>query len=457
MASYTSDNNKFEQLFLMFLREAQKDAGKNLNDDINSTFPPAAKLNYETSHALLIQVIDFFSTVANLNNTGKKETAKHELPKSKASTANKEATKHHKPASTSSTTKETGKHQEITSTFDAAEKETAKTHNPTANVDNTENKETTKAHKLLSNIENTSRNEITEHNISTLKTNAANKEIPKHYCTCRKCKANTAKREITNFLKLTDEISTLGLETPITTSTPLRLFCQTNRKVIIHCLRHAHVSPLSPLSHQNILTNTNQAEHNVRPSSMNPKPMRILDPPLTLLGHKQALSLRQTFVPMHRITHIVCSPMKRTLQTAVIGFRSLLEKGMTILAWPDLRECGSCNASIGSPLEELKGFVNGNPVDLALVEQGWEVKTDKNPEECKERVQWVRNALWRLAVAILETDYRRNQENGEKDEKETVDIEILVVSHGSFLKELLNASGMYRSICVLDIEPEEMV
>jgi len=30
--------------------------------------------------------------------------------------------------------------------------------------------------------------------------------------------------------------------------------------------------------------------------------------------------------------------MKRTLQTAVIGFRPLLEKGMTILAWPDLRD-----------------------------------------------------------------------------------------------------------------------
>jgi len=120
MAGYTSDNNKFERLFLMFLKEAQEDTGKNLIDDINSTLPPAAKPNYETSHALLIQVIDFFSTVANLNNTGKKETVKHELPKSKASTANKEAIKHHKPASTSSTTKkETGKHQEIISTFDA--------------------------------------------------------------------------------------------------------------------------------------------------------------------------------------------------------------------------------------------------------------------------------------------------------------------------------------------------
>ena len=70
--------------------------------------------------------------------------------------------------------------------------------------------------------------------------------------------------------------------------------------------------------------------------------MGILNPALTLLSHKQALSLHQTFVPMHRITQIVCSPMKCTLQTAAIGFRPLLTENpsLKIIAWPDLRECG---------------------------------------------------------------------------------------------------------------------
>lgn len=131
--------------------------------------------------------------------------------------------------------------------------------------------------------------------------------------------------------------------------------------------------------------------------------------------------------------------MKRTLQTAAIGFHPLLTQNssLKIIAWPDLRECGRRNASIGSSVQDLKEFVNGNPVDLALVTQGWEFCTDKDQKACGQRVRRVHDALWNLVVDELK---KRNREKNEED------IEIAVVSHASFLRELLGEAGMYQPV-----------
>jgi broad specificity phosphatase PhoE len=56
-----------------------------------------------------------------------------------------------------------------------------------------------------------------------------------------------------------------------------------------------------------------------------------MDPALTTLGIKQALNLRQTFAPMNNITHILCSPMNRAINTALLAFPPLFLKGLKSL------------------------------------------------------------------------------------------------------------------------------
>lgn len=231
MAGYTSEHIKFAQQFLMFLKDAQEDAGKTLIDDINLTLAPAAKLDYETSYALLLQVIDFFSSIANLDNAAKKWIAKHQLPKSKAYTAEKETVKQELTSNINTENNRTAKQSETISKVDSTtEKETAKHQGLTSKI-NAAKKETVKCQESAS-ASNSGKDVITKPQISTLKINTVKKEIPQGPCTCRKCKTNTAKIEI----------STLTLYR--STNVPLPFLRK--RKVIIHFLRHAHVSPPYP-------------------------------------------------------------------------------------------------------------------------------------------------------------------------------------------------------------------
>ena len=79
----------------------------------------------------------------------------------------------------------------------------------------------------------------------------------------------------------------------------------------------------------------------------------ILDPPLTETGIWQAKSLCSTLGARKTITHVLCSPLVRTIKTAVVGLRPLLDNGLKIIAYPDLREWGSSPCSTGTPISVL--------------------------------------------------------------------------------------------------------
>lgn len=160
------------------------------------------------------------------------------------------------------------------------------------------------------------------------------------------------------------------------------------------------------------------------------------------MGVKQALNLRKTFEPMNRITHILCSPLTRTIQTAQIVFRDLISQGLKIVAYPDLREYGKGPTSTGSSLETLrKRYHNdGQITDLSLVPKGWELNTEDRQAE-KDfgiRGKRVRKALWTLGREALKESGGKWHGHDVSRGSTHRNIEIVVVSHGDFLLEMLD-------------------
>ncbi|KAI5924191.1 histidine phosphatase superfamily [Camillea tinctor] len=144
----------------------------------------------------------------------------------------------------------------------------------------------------------------------------------------------------------------------------------------------------------------------------------IRDPDLTPCGFDQCDSLRKSYPSMDKVSYIVASPMKRTLQTALFSFPSPIEGGKKIIALPELQENSARPSDTGSPLHELKEeydpFVN-----WAFVSENWFLKGPATrfapvKEKVEERARIARVKLRELAC------------------RAGPDAHILVVTHGAF-------------------------
>ncbi|KAF5562300.1 histidine phosphatase superfamily clade-1 [Fusarium phyllophilum] len=137
------------------------------------------------------------------------------------------------------------------------------------------------------------------------------------------------------------------------------------------------------------------------------------DPDLTPLGQEQARSLISKHPELANVDLIVSSPMRRTLQTTLLGFSAQLERGLQIVALPEVQEVSDMNCDTGSDLPVIKAEFQQQPVDFSLVELGWQVKEGK----------------WAPAVgSIVERARAARQWLTERPESE-----IVVVTHGCFL------------------------
>jgi hypothetical protein len=97
----------------------------------------------------------------------------------------------------------------------------------------------------------------------------------------------------------------------------------------------------------------------------------------------------------------------------------------------------------GDSLDKLKEFINGNPIDTSFMDNGWEDRVDDGSP--KARAERTRSELWYLAVAALGVSQGKLMSDKYFDEvlakfgswaSEGEAMEILVVSHGSFLAAL---------------------
>jgi hypothetical protein len=71
---------------------------------------------------------------------------------------------------------------------------------------------------------------------------------------------------------------------------------------------------------------------------------------------------------MEKITHMFCSPMIRTIATALVGFDPVFDRGLKAFVWDDLREWGKSLCSTGTSLEILKEALEGENSPLSIVQ-----------------------------------------------------------------------------------------
>ncbi|KAF4435881.1 hypothetical protein F53441_13389 [Fusarium austroafricanum] len=136
------------------------------------------------------------------------------------------------------------------------------------------------------------------------------------------------------------------------------------------------------------------------------------DPALTVLGEEQARTLIARFPDLANVQLIVASPLRRTIQTALLAFPSQIEGGQQVLAWPEIQEASDLICDTGSDLPIIKAAFENQPVGFSMVELGWHIKGKwgSTKSSLLERAQVARKWL-----------------------SERPETEIVVICHGCFL------------------------
>jgi broad specificity phosphatase PhoE len=148
----------------------------------------------------------------------------------------------------------------------------------------------------------------------------------------------------------------------------------------------------------------------------------IHDPDLTPLGEEQCAKLRKDFPYHDKVTHLVASPMRRTLRTCLLGFAAEVEAGMKIVALPEVQELSPLPCDVGSDPAVLAKDFDSSKVDLRLVKDGWNDKTTGSPWEPTIPRLDARAEKARVWLRDLGA-----QSTGDED------VHIVVVSHGGFI------------------------
>jgi broad specificity phosphatase PhoE len=161
----------------------------------------------------------------------------------------------------------------------------------------------------------------------------------------------------------------------------------------------------------------------------------MFNAPLTPLGHEQCRNVLKNFPRMEKITHVFCSPLTRTLETALECFKPIYERGVEIVAWDQLIEIGEVPCNKGDPLPILRSKASGMPINLDHLSEGWEL-TDQTLKATKARLRLVAKTLYDL--------WQGSSQFGDRKEGEE-HIEIVVISHGTFLTNLISNRESLRN------------
>jgi len=168
-----------------------------------------------------------------------------------------------------------------------------------------------------------------------------------------------------------------------------------------------------------------ESEHNVT------KDFSTRDPGLTELGFTQASALAtdSVFPALSSVGVIVSSPLRRTIETTLAGFRDIIEGGgAKLILDPDLQERSELPCDTGSSVGELTERFPG--LDFSELERGdgdgWFAKKGRytgDDDAVTARAADVRKRLWGIVNGL---------ERSEADEKK----DVVVVTHGVFMKFL---------------------
>ncbi|GAA5953654.1 hypothetical protein JCM3765_006928 [Sporobolomyces pararoseus] len=163
-----------------------------------------------------------------------------------------------------------------------------------------------------------------------------------------------------------------------------------------------------------------EAQHNVGPPP--PPDHDLLDPELTSRGITQCTSIPNTYPNFFQSlspsdTLIVVSPLRRTIQTYLLGFSAFLpttttsqKESIPHMLLPELQECGNWPCDTGDELERTKErFKTADFLDWSTVESkpDWnknrgmfEATEPKNVARAKWVRQWLKSRPERVVVLV---------------------------------------------------------
>src|SRR4051812_5310707 len=84
---------------------------------------------------------------------------------------------------------------------------------------------------------------------------------------------------------------------------------------------------------------------------------------------------------MDTITHVLSSPLTRTLETALRCFAPVYARGTKVIAWDQLVELGSAPCNTGAPLAVLKETWKGSPIELGSLRNGYENSSNERSDK----------------------------------------------------------------------------
>ncbi|WYZ37873.1 hypothetical protein EsH8_II_001379 [Colletotrichum jinshuiense] len=132
----------------------------------------------------------------------------------------------------------------------------------------------------------------------------------------------------------------------------------------------------------------------------------IRDPLLTDLGKQQCAALRAAFPYHPQVTHLVASPLRRTIYTCLLGFGSdaaaQVGRGLRVLALPEVQEVSDAPCDTGSAVADVEGEFAGR-VDFSRVPADWTDKAspaspwEPTLEKLEKRAAEARRALRDIA------------------------------------------------------------
>ncbi|KAK4134974.1 phosphoglycerate mutase-like protein [Trichocladium antarcticum] len=155
---------------------------------------------------------------------------------------------------------------------------------------------------------------------------------------------------------------------------------------------------------------------------------QIRDPDLTPLGEEQCARLQAEFPLLPQITHLVASPLRRTLHTCLLSFRPALQNAAvsnTVTAVPGLQEISTMPCDVGSSRAALAAEFGGR-VDLRLVDDAW---TDKASAASPYAPDMRKLEARARAARVWLRELGRAFEAAHPG----VDAHIVAVTHGGFL------------------------
>ncbi|KAG8157573.1 hypothetical protein KVR01_012615 [Diaporthe batatas] len=165
----------------------------------------------------------------------------------------------------------------------------------------------------------------------------------------------------------------------------------------------------------------------------------ILDPTLTDLGERQCLAVQRNFPYHNKITHILASPLKRTIQTAVNCFKPAIDRGIRVQPLPEVIEIGPEECNQGHNPEDIiewaRSTFGGDFLDehmFSLMPSDW---SDNSTGLYEYRMYEYTESKLRLRAEIARQIIRRTAiQAGDR-------AHIVVVSHSQFLPYLTQEQG----------------